>query len=66
MTTSVVASGRLMKMTVLTTVSVATTYNSNTFSGFGGTRVGKDFKILLELNESHYHLIIPLKSICFS
>jgi hypothetical protein len=38
--TFVVASGHSTMMTVLTTVSVATTYNSSTSLGFEGTSVG--------------------------
>jgi hypothetical protein len=45
--TFIVALGHSMVMTVLTNVSVATTYNSNTSSGFGGTNVGKDFRYCL-------------------
>jgi hypothetical protein len=36
-----------MAMTILTTVSVAATYNSKTSSGFGGTSVDKDFRYCL-------------------
>jgi hypothetical protein len=36
-----------MVMTVLTTVSVVATFNSNTSSGFGGTSGGKDFRCCL-------------------
>jgi hypothetical protein len=45
--TFTVTLGRSTVMTVLTTVSVAATYNSNTSSGFGGTSVGNDFKYYL-------------------
>jgi hypothetical protein len=41
------ASGRSAVMTVLTTVSIAATYNSNTSSIFGGTGIGKDFMYCL-------------------
>jgi hypothetical protein len=41
--TSIVSSNRSTVITVLTTVSVATTYNSSTLLGFGGTSVGWDF-----------------------
>jgi hypothetical protein len=34
-------------ITVLTTILVATTYNSSTSSGFDGTSVGKDFRYYL-------------------
>jgi hypothetical protein len=33
-------------MIVLTTTSVAATYNNSTSSGLGGTRVGKDLILL--------------------
>jgi hypothetical protein len=45
--TSVEASGRSTEMTVLTTTSVAATYNSRISSGCGGARVDRDFKYLL-------------------
>jgi hypothetical protein len=36
-----------MMMIVMTTVSVAAMYSSNTSSGFGGTNVGIDFRYCL-------------------
>jgi hypothetical protein len=40
--TSITTSGCSTAMTVLTTTSVAATYNNSISSGLGGTRVGKD------------------------
>jgi hypothetical protein len=34
-------------MIVMTTVSVATTYSSNTSLGLGGTSIGRDFRYCL-------------------
>jgi hypothetical protein len=42
--TYVTASSYSTVMTVLTTTSVAATYNNNTSSGLGGTRVSKDLR----------------------
>jgi hypothetical protein len=36
-----------MMITMMTTMSVVTIYNSSISSGFGGTSVGKDFRYCL-------------------